>query len=152
MAVWCQVEPFSITVTFLAVNSFSYLSTLFSAIIGHLGGQIKQLKCSRASWLHLIITSAAAPVIHPSDTLQSARIAAVNQGKQTPPGLENSLLAVTNHSFPHSVHIPHPHQPQELREIIESCWQGETTLTGQGNCYPLTGEELWMEKAEMLPR
>lgn len=84
MAAWCQVEAFSITVTFLAVNSFSFLSTLFSAVTGHWGGQIKQLKCSRASWLHLIITSAAAPVIHPSDTLQSATIAAINQGKTDP--------------------------------------------------------------------
>lgn len=135
MAVWCQVEAFSITVTFLAVNSFSFLSTLFSAVTGHSGGQIKQLKCSRASWLHLIITSAATPVIHPSDTLQSATIAAINQGKQTPPDHESSPQAVTNNtmtcpysSFHPAVHIPHPHQPQELREVIECCWQEETTL------------------------
>lgn len=78
MAVWCQIEAFSITVTFLAVNSFSLLSTLFSAVTGHLGGRMKQLRCSRASWLHLLITSA---VIQPPDTRQSATIAAVNQGK-----------------------------------------------------------------------
>lgn len=129
MAVWCQVEPFSTTVTFLAVDSFSFLSTLFSAITGHLGRQIKQLKCSRASWLHLMITSAATPVIHPSDTLQSATIAAVNQGKQTPPEHESSLPAVTNNSitcpcssFHQAEHIPHAHQ---LRGAIERCWQEE---------------------------
>lgn len=115
MASWCQVEPFSITVTFLAVNSFSFLSTLFPAITGHLGEQIKQLKCSRASWLHLIITSAATPVIHPSDALQSATTAAVNQGKQTPtrtwelpPGCHKQHHDLSMHSFPHTVHIPHP--------------------------------------------
>lgn len=56
----------------------------------------------------------------PSDTLQSATIAAVNQGKQTPPEHESTLLAVTNKAaicpyslFHQAEHIPDPQEPRK---------------------------------------